>query len=123
LSAWAEALVDECELSCFDADDYRAQLAPAGMADDRWNDAVEMANLIANGNDPEEGPADLQELAQAIFDHSHLQLLGPDLAKARVAPDASKAEWQLIRWVAVEYANGNDPLKHPASGNYSNARL
>lgn len=123
LKAVAEALLDACQLSCFDADDYRVELDRNGLADDRWNDAVEMANCIANGNDPVEGPADLQELAQTIFDKSKLELLSADPAKDKIAPEASRAEWQLIKWVATEFANGRDPLAHPADGNYRNARL
>lgn len=119
----AEKLLDACQLSCFDADDYRAELDTQKLSDDRWNDAVEMANCIANGTDPEEGPADLQELAQAIFDKSKLELLSADAKRADIGPDLSKAEWQLVVWVATEFANGRDPLAHPADWNYSNARL
>jgi hypothetical protein len=117
-------LVELCELSCFDADDYRAAIAP-NVTDDIWGDAVALSCDIANGRDPE-GPENLVEMAQEIFDHSRLQLLGADahreMAQGTMGFELSKTEWDIIKYVATEFANGNDPIQEPADWDFTNWR-
>jgi hypothetical protein len=118
LRAMADKLVEMCRLACFDADDYRAELA-TDVSDDTWNAAVEVANLIANGEDDDEGG--MTELAQDIFDRCRLQLLGADAHRASF-PGLSEAEWKLVKHVATERANGNDPLAMPANWDFTHYR-
>lgn len=126
LSNMANGLLNACDLTCWGADNYRAELAP-GMNDDQWGEIKEIADAIANGTDADgTTPPEQAEVASILFDRCPLVLLGADdhrkIAVTGLEREPSKAEWQLIVWLATERANGRDPLERPADWDFTNYR-
>lgn len=125
LGSTADALVNACRVTCWDADDYRGELGAVDVSDDFWGSAKEAADAIANGEDAEGSEQEL-ELGQSIFDKTNLVLLDTepqkDVAVRALGRQPTPAEWQLIKWLATERVNGRDPLERPANWDFSEYR-
>jgi hypothetical protein len=118
----ADTLLEKCHLICSDAHLFRDELgcAPDLTTDDEWEELVDRANKIANGQIDE---GDDDDIPTQLFNKCHLKFLGADRYRDDVditsnfADKLTNAQWQVVCYVGEQYANALDPLTYPHDWN------